>query len=130
MWTNCIRILLLYLCIPLVGIYDCSLAADRSDISKSPKQIPLNQHVKIFEDSSNKLSYDAITSPDFEKKFTPNDYETINFGHSLSAFWFKVDLNQNINPFQHWLLLIDKAPPLSAELFKMRLLQISMSIDW
>jgi adenylate cyclase len=51
-------------------------------------EYPLNKDLFYLEDISNKLSFVDIRTIEKNKEFKTSDSETLNFGHTLSTYWF------------------------------------------
>lgn len=68
------------------------------------KHYTLQGHLSYFEDSSA-----AVKLPQVQKiSFLPYEKENINFGFTKSAYWFKVDLERDIQAAQsRWWLMIN-----------------------
>ena len=69
-------------------------------------EYPLGLHMDILEDPSGKLTIEDVSSPSFDSKFTPSQVETPIYGFTDSAYWVRMDLDNQTRQTDKWLLEI------------------------
>ncbi|MBU0481527.1 MAG: response regulator [Proteobacteria bacterium] len=65
---------------------------------------PLDLHLEILEDRSNRLTIDEVTSPFLSSRFVLNRQQNPNMGFSASAFWLRFTPAANFSTDRKWLL--------------------------
>ena len=78
---------------------------------------PLGLHVDILEDPQGELTIEAVASPEFESQFTPSLEEVPNYGFTNSAYWVRVDLDNETRQIDEWLLELGFANMHYADLY-------------
>jgi signal transduction histidine kinase/PAS domain-containing protein len=69
-------------------------------------QYPLGMHLEILEDPSGELTIEDVTSPAFDSQFRPSLVAVPNYGYTDSAYWVRVDLDNETLYTNEWLLEI------------------------
>ncbi len=82
----------------------------------------LNPSVYIFEDPTNELTIDQVSSQEYDVEFSSNESTILNLGISQSTYWLKFNViypssYPNVDPRQQWLLEIGRSNLDIAELF-------------
>ena len=73
-------------------------------VTQDSQNIPLGLHVDFFEDPSQKLTIEEISSPSLAGKFFPSTQETPGFGFTKSVYWARITLiNPQPEPAQYYL---------------------------
>ena len=67
-------------------------------------EYPLGLHLAILEDPSGELTYDQVTSPQYDALFLPSRSEVPNFGFTNSAYWVQLQVRNDTQRTDHWLL--------------------------
>jgi signal transduction histidine kinase len=67
-------------------------------------EYPLGLHLEILEDPSGELTIDQVASPEFDAQFTPSKVEVPNYGFTNSAYWVRLDVQNETTFTDHWLL--------------------------
>lgn len=79
--------------------------ASAIDLSDSQTQYPLEEHVRIYEDKTARLTFADISAlPQTAWKL--HGKKSVNFGFTSSAWWFRVNLNDQGPAGVRWLLKI------------------------
>jgi signal transduction histidine kinase/PAS domain-containing protein len=73
-------------------------------LTDGQSEYPLGLHLDILEDSSGKLTIAQVSSPEFDSQFTPSQVEVPNYGFSNSAYWVRVQLDNETRQIDEWLL--------------------------
>lgn len=78
----------------LLFVFLCLLAslADAVEFDEQARNVPLGQHMDVFEDVRGDASIEDITSPALEGSFRRNEKPVLNAGYSRSVFWLRIDL--------------------------------------
>ena len=71
----------------------------------------------ILEDPQGELTIEAVASPEFESQFTPSLEEVPNYGFTDSAYWVRVDLDNETRQIDEWLLELGFANMHYADLY-------------
>jgi two-component system, sensor histidine kinase LadS len=72
-------------------------------------EYPLGLHMSILEDPGREITIDQVSSPAYEAKFIPSQSESPNYGFTDSAFWVRLDLENETRKADDWLLEVDFA---------------------
>lgn len=72
----------------------CLLAslAGAVEFDEQARNVPLGQHMDVFEDVRGDASIEDITSPALDGSFRRNEKPVLNAGYSRSVFWLRIDL--------------------------------------
>lgn len=78
----------------LLFAFLCLLAslAGAVEFDEQARNVPLGQHMDVFEDVRGDASIEDITSPALEGSFRRNEKPVLNAGYSRSVFWLRIDL--------------------------------------
>lgn len=90
-----IRILLIIL------ISFIQVSADVS-LSDTQSEFLLNKDLQFLEDQSGSLNFDSVRLPENLSRFKTSEAETLNFGHTLSPYWFKFKVTNQSNE-KNWI---------------------------
>ncbi|MDT4817024.1 Sensor histidine kinase RcsC [compost metagenome] len=73
----------------------CLLAslAGAVEFDEQARNVPLGQHMDVFEDVRGDARIEDITSPALEGSFRRNEKPVLNAGYSRSVFWLRIDLD-------------------------------------
>ncbi|OUR98035.1 hypothetical protein A9Q81_12300 [Gammaproteobacteria bacterium 42_54_T18] len=82
----------------------------------------LNRNIYIFEDPTNELTIDQVSSHEYDTEFSLNESSMLNLGISQSTYWVKLNIvypssYPNADPRQQWLLEVGRSNLDIAELF-------------
>ena len=69
-------------------------------------EYPLGLYLEILEDPGGELTIDDVSSPEFDQKFIPSQVEVPNYGHSDTAYWVRLGLDNQARQMDEWLLEI------------------------
>ena len=69
-------------------------------------EYPLGLYLEILEDPGGELTIDEVSSPEFDTRFIPSQVEVPNYGHSDSAYWVRLRLDNQARQRDEWLLEI------------------------
>lgn len=83
----------------------------------SAGSMELADKLKILEDPEGQLSFDEVSSPAYENKFTPSDKKILNVGHTESVFWLKIPID-NTSGEKPFLELMQACLPLCELYYK------------
>ena len=72
-------------------------------------EYPLGLHMEILEDPTGELNIDQVSSPEFDPQFTPSQEEAPNYGFTNSVYWVRLNLDNETNHTDEWLLEVDFA---------------------
>ena len=61
-------------------------------------------YLEILEDPGGELTIDEVSSPEFAARFIPSQVEVPNYGHSDSAYWVRLRLDNKARQIDEWLL--------------------------
>ncbi len=75
---------------------DDKSSADPLLITSELESVGLTPHLALLEDPENKLSFEQVSSPQFNKQFKSTGGESPNFGFTTSTWWVRVTL---VNPY-------------------------------
>lgn len=67
-------------------------------------QYPLGRFLTILEDPAKRFSIDDVRSPDIARQFVPNTRAVPNFGYTDSAYWVRVQVNNQASA-RWWLVM-------------------------
>lgn len=59
----------------------------------STGSMELGKKLMLLEDPEGKLSFEEVSSPEYENKFSPSDKKILNVGHTESVFWLKIPID-------------------------------------
>ncbi|MDH4608215.1 hybrid sensor histidine kinase/response regulator [Pseudomonas sp. BN102] len=78
----------------LLFAFFCLLAslAGAVEFDEQARNVPLGQHMDVFEDVRGDASIEDITSPALDGSFRRNEKPVLNAGYSRSVFWLRIDL--------------------------------------
>jgi signal transduction histidine kinase/CheY-like chemotaxis protein len=78
----------------LLFAFLCLLAslAGAVEFDEQARNVPLGQHMDVFEDVRGDASIEDITSPALDGSFRRNEKPVLNAGYSRSVFWLRIDL--------------------------------------
>ena len=102
---------LLFALITLLFITAPSLHAQTANPTASPPLLLTNDqdayslglHMAILEDTEQQWTIDDVTLPEFANRFVPSDTEDPRIGYTDSAFWVRVQFQNNSNRTEWWL---------------------------
>ncbi|MND57155.1 Autoinducer 2 sensor kinase/phosphatase LuxQ [compost metagenome] len=79
----------------LLFAFLCLLAslAGAVEFDEQARNVPLGQHMDVFEDVRGDARIEDITSPALEGSFRRNEKPVLNAGYSRSVFWLRIDLD-------------------------------------
>jgi len=60
--------------------------------------------LKVFEDSTSKINFQRIQSPEWQQKFKLNPMPTPVTGNTASAYWYKLSIRHNTESKNNWIL--------------------------
>lgn len=72
-------------------------------------EYPIGSHLEIFEDESQKLTINEITSPEFSGKFIPNHKDSPNLGFHTGNIWVRFSVKNQADAGIKWLLALNDA---------------------
>ena len=72
-------------------------------------EYPLGLHMEILEDPTGNLTIEQASSPEFDSQFTPSQEEAPNYGLTNSVYWVRLNLDNETNHTDEWLLEVDFA---------------------
>ena len=86
--------------------------AQSNGADETPSQIltdeqdryPLGPYLDILEDPSGELTIEDVASSQFDSQFLPNQVDAPNFGLTDSAYWVRLNLNNQTRKTAQWLL--------------------------
>ena len=61
-------------------------------------------YLEILEDPGGELTIDEVSSPEFAARFIPSQVEVPNYGHTDSAYWVHLRLDNQARQIDEWLL--------------------------
>ncbi len=67
-------------------------------------QYPLGLHLEILEDPSGEITIEQVSSPEFDSQFIPSPVEVPNYGYTDSAYWVRINLDNETSQTNEWLL--------------------------
>ena len=67
-------------------------------------QYPLGLHLEILEDPSGELTIEQVTSPELDSQFIPSPVEVPNYDYTDSAYWVRINLDNETSQANEWLL--------------------------
>jgi len=67
-------------------------------------QYPLGLHLEILEDPSGELTIDQVSSPELDSQFILSPVEVPNYGYTDSAYWVRINLDNETSQTNEWLL--------------------------
>jgi signal transduction histidine kinase len=67
-------------------------------------EYPLGLQLEILEDPSRELTIEQVSSLAFDSQFIPSQVEVPNYGYTDSAYWVRVDMDNETNQTNEWLL--------------------------
>ncbi|MDH4555096.1 response regulator [Pseudomonas sp. BN417] len=78
----------------LLFAFLCLLAslAGAVEFDEQARNVPLGQHMDVFEDVRGDAGIEDITSPALDGSFRRNEKPVLNAGYSRSVFWLRIDL--------------------------------------
>lgn len=101
------KMLILFLCLAI------TLTAGAQTIvwDGNGSSMELGNKLMLLEDPEGQLSFDEVSSPAYENKFTPSDKKILNVGHTESVFWLKIPID-NVSGEKPFLELMQACLPL------------------
>ena len=75
-------------------------------LTDEESEYPLGLYLEILEDPGGELTIDEVSSPEFDTRFIPSQEDVPNFGHSDSAYWVRLSLDNQARQMDEWLLEI------------------------
>ncbi len=77
---------------------------ERVILSDEQGEYPLGLHLEILEDPSGELTIAEVSSPEFDSLFVPSQAKVPNYGFTNSAYWVRVQLDNETLQIDEWLL--------------------------
>jgi signal transduction histidine kinase len=78
-------------------------------LTDSQSKYPLGLHLQILEDAGGKLTIEDVTSPAFAAKFTPSPAQTPVYGFTDSAYWVRLQLDNQTSRTTDWVMTVNFA---------------------
>ncbi len=89
----------------VVGAYASLPAQSFFPLPADAKRARLDDYVEVFVDSTDKITFEQIRSPEFQNKLKPNVSQSLAFGYLPYAIWLRVHLQADPKK-QEWFLEI------------------------
>ena len=70
---------------------------------------PLGLHLEILEDPAGKLTIEDMASPAFAAKFTPSQAQNPVYGFTDSAYWVRMELENETSQTTDWVMTVNFA---------------------
>ncbi len=113
--TRCLQLFIFFI---LSGWINLSNAAQSIVLLNDPHRVySLNEYIEVLTDESNGLSYQEISSGDYEDKFIPNISGVPNYGFTDAAYWVRFKVLNNLDENEDWLLEVAQPQLNSIKLF-------------
>ncbi|MNF48939.1 Autoinducer 2 sensor kinase/phosphatase LuxQ [compost metagenome] len=99
----------------LLFAFLCLLAslAGAVEFDEQVRNVPLGQHMDVFEDVRGDATIEDVSSPALDGSFRRNEKPVLNAGYSRSVFWLRIDLEyrpRTKGGQQNWLLELAYPP--------------------
>jgi signal transduction histidine kinase len=78
-------------------------------LTDSQGKYPLGLYLQILEDSGGKLTIKDVTSPAFAAKFTPSRAQNPVYGFTDSAYWVRLELDNETSQTTDWVMTVNFA---------------------
>ncbi|QTA80029.1 Histidine kinase superfamily protein, 7TM-DISM domains-containing [Desulfonema limicola] len=80
-------------------------------------QYLLGTYIECLEDSSHALTIEDVVSPEYNRRFIPNQKQYFDFGVSQSAWWVRFRVKNTAKPLTAWLMEFGSSRLHSVELY-------------
>ena len=96
---------LTFLCLLLILILPpLAQAQEPVVLTDQQNEYPLGLHLEILEDKEKTLTFENISSSEFDSLFIPSQTATPNYGFTNSAYWVRLRVNNKASATTQWLL--------------------------
>lgn len=90
----------------LLSFFPTLYSTEIITLEPGTKKINLGKLVYYYEDQKNELTFDTVSSLEFEKKFIQNHTEIFSFGFNPYTYWLRLDFENLDSKEMNWLLEI------------------------
>ena len=72
-------------------------------------EYPLGLHMEILEDPGGQLTFEEVSSPSFDARFTPSQAQNPVYGLTNSVYWVRFELDNEASRRTNWVLTLNFA---------------------
>ena len=83
---------------------DAPCKAPAQVLTEKQNQYQLGRHIDLLKDPNGTLTIDQVSSPEFDKQFTPSQVDVPAFGYTRDVYWVRLCLDNQTPQTAQWLL--------------------------
>ena len=94
------------LILALFAFFSSLATQERIILDHTTSKLDIGKSLFYYEDKTDKVSFEQVKSFSFQDNFIPNNSESVNFGYSPHAYWFRFDIENFDRQAKEWFLEI------------------------